>query len=257
MGAWTINLFPIRIIPMTIDRLYSNGPLNEDFQFNERVADVFDDMVSRSVPFYKTVIETTAGLIRHFAAPGSTVYDLGCSTGTTLLTLSTLLADLDLQFIGLDNAPAMIRKARNKASMFRKDDIIEFRRQDITDLKLERADVIICNYTLQFIRPMLRQNFTSSLYSSLAEDGILIISEKVISEHHAINRRFSNLYHEFKLKQGYSELEISAKREALENVLIPFTVQENFDLLHTAGFRSVESFFRWINFISIIAHKNV
>ncbi len=240
---------------MSSDNLYRNGTVQEDFSFNERVADVFDDMLDRSVPFYRTVTETTADLIRRLAAPGNTVYDLGCSTGSTLLELARLLPDMDLRFIGIDNAPAMIDKARRKAGMYSKSSLIEFRNQDITGSDLAGADIIICNYTLQFIRPLLRPAFVSRLYNSLPPGGLLFASEKVISHHSSLNRTSIDLYHDFKRKQGYSELEIAAKREALENILIPFSVQENIDLLSQAGFSPVETFFQWINFVSFVALK--
>ena len=240
---------------MTIDNLYSNGGVTEDFSFNRGVAEVFDDMLDRSIPFYQTVIETTANMIRGLAAPESRVYDLGCSTGSTLLQLSRLLPDMRLHFIGIDNAPAMLDKARRKAAMFCKDSVIEFRNQDITSADLRDADIILCNYTMQFIRPPLRSAFIRRLYENLPNNGMLLLSEKVISHQGRLNRHFIQLYHDFKRKQGYSELEIATKREALENVLIPFSVQENMDLLTENGFSSVETYFRWINFVSFIALK--
>lgn len=240
---------------MSSDQLYSSGEVTEDFSFNEQVAEVFDDMLDRSVPFYRTVIKTAASLIRQLAAPGSTVVDLGCSTGSTLLELSRLLPEMQLRCIGLDNAPAMLDKARRKAAMFSKD--IEFRQQDITslDIQLTGADVILCNYTMQFIRPLLRQEFVARLHAALPAGGMLFLSEKIISSHALLNRKLINIHHEFKREQGYSELEIAAKREALENVLIPFTVEENLSLLRNAGFQWAEMPFRWMNFASFIALK--
>jgi tRNA (cmo5U34)-methyltransferase len=240
---------------MNSDNLYRSGTVDKDFSFNENVAEVFDDMLDRSVPFYQTVIKTTADMIRRLAVPGSTIFDLGCSTGTTLLALSRLLPDMELRFIGIDNAPAMIVKARRKAEMYSKTSVIEFRNQDITCADLSGADIILCNYTLQFIRPLIRSAFVTRLYDFLPADGMLFISEKVISHHSSLNRKFIDIYHTFKRDQGYSELEIAAKREALENVLIPFSVQENINLLTRAGFSPVEPFFQWINFVSFIALK--
>ncbi len=242
---------------MNNDRLYNNGKVTEDFSFNNKVAEVFDDMLDRSVPHYQTVIKATATMIRQLAEPESVIYDLGCSTGSTLLELSRLLSDMHLRFIGLDNAPAMLDKARRKAEMFGKSAIIEFQQQDITnvELVLEGADIILCNYTMQFIRPMLRQDFVNRLAASLPAGGLLFVSEKIISPHSRLNRSFIDLYHDFKRDQGYSELEIAAKREALENVLIPFTPEENISLLKTSGFQEAEMFFRWINFASFVALK--
>ena len=239
------------------DRLYSSGTVSEDFTFNEQVAEVFDDMLDRSVPFYRTVMRATAALIRQLAPPGGTVADLGCSTGTALLELARLLPDMRLRLIGLDRAPAMLDKARRKAEMFCKE--IEFRQQDITapDLaaQIAGADVILCSYTMQFIRPLLRQSFVSSLHEALADGGLLFLNEKIICGHSLLNRKFINIYHDFKREQGYSELEIAAKREALENVLIPFTAEENLGLLRQSGFSHAEVYFRWINFASFLAIK--
>ncbi len=248
---------------MNSDRIYSDGRVTEDFSFNDGVAEVFDDMLDRSVPFYRTVIETTAAMIRHLAKPGGTVVDLGCATGSTLLELSRLLPDMELSFVGMDNAPAMLDKARRKAEMFGKGSVLEFRQQDITDvdlcacLKETGADIIICNYTLQFIRPLLRREFVDRLYAALPAGGMLFLSEKIISGHGCLNRKFINLYHDFKREQGYSELEIAAKREALENVLIPFTAEENIDMLTGSGFSGAEMYFRWINFASFVALKEM
>ena len=244
---------------MNNDRLYRSGKVREDFSFNDQVAEVFDDMLDRSVPHYQTVIRTTADMIRQLAEPESVIYDLGCSTGSTLLELSRLLPEMRLRFIGLDNAPAMLEKAQRKAEMFGKSKLIEFHQQDITSPELPAAladaDIILCNYTLQFIRPMLRQDFINRLATSLPADGILFMSEKVISRQSRLNRTFIDLYHNFKRDQGYSELEIAAKREALENILIPFTPEENISLLTTSGFQEAEMFFRWINFASFVALK--
>ncbi len=240
---------------MTSDRIYSNGKVTEDFHFNEQVAEVFDDMLDRSIPFYKTVIELSAAMIHNLATPGSRVVDLGCSTGTTLLSLSRLLGDMRLHWIGIDNAPAMIDKARRKAEMYGKASIIEFHRDDITQTDIHGADIVICNYTMQFIRPLRRAEFIRRIYRSLAPGGMLLMSEKTISPNRRINRNYIELYYDFKRKQGYSELEIAAKREALENVLIPCSVQENIELLSGAGFSEVDTFFQWVNFASFVALK--
>lgn len=240
---------------MKRDKIFNTNRVQEDFVFNERVAEVFDDMLNRSIPFYDTVIESIISLFKQMIPHGSTVYDLGCSTGSTLLKLASRLSDMNLRFIGVDNSPAMIDKARLKADMFTKSENVLFQECDISKFNLEGAGGIICNYTLQFIRPMLRPEFIKRLYNALCEGGVLIISEKVISHDSRLNREFIEIYHQFKRDRGYSELEIASKREALENVLIPFSIQENKDLLHQAGFISIETFFQWFNFSSFITIK--
>lgn len=241
---------------MTEDNLYGTGRVDEDFSFNDRVAEVFDDMLERSIPFYRTVMDCMAQLLINRLPEGANLYDLGCSTGTTLLELSQRMAAKKIHYIGIDNAPAMVAKARQKSTQYGISDLLQFRLDDITQCPLPGASGIICNYTMQFLRPMTRQAFIERLHRELSADGILILSEKTISTAGQLNRDFIGQYHAFKRLQGYSELEISTKREALENVLVPFSVDENIALLRYAGFEEIEIFFKWFNFTSIIALKH-
>ena len=240
---------------MSRDKLYADGEIKEDFRFNEGVAEVFDDMLSRSVPGYEQVIDMTAQLLSRFLENEDRVYDLGCSTGATLIKLAKKLEPLALHFTGIDNSAAMIAKASLKAEMYSKGEQLKFIEGDILDADLNEAGAIILNYTMQFIRPMQRLDFLKKIYNSLRPGGVLVISEKTISPDPLINRAFIDCYLDFKRSQGYSELEISRKREALENILIPFSMDENIDLLQQAGFLRVEPFCQWFNFISFIAVK--
>ncbi|MDH4321157.1 MAG: carboxy-S-adenosyl-L-methionine synthase CmoA [Desulfobulbaceae bacterium] len=240
---------------MSRDNLYADGEIKEDFRFTEGVAEVFDDMLSRSVPGYAQVIEMSAQLLGRFLKPEERVYDLGCSTGATLLKLAKRLEPLSLHFTGIDNSAPMIAKARRKAEMYGKQEQLTFIENDILDADLPDAGAIILNYTMQFIRPMLRADFLQKICTALRPGGVLIMSEKILSPDPLINRAFIDCYLDFKRSQGYSELEISRKREALENVLIPFTMAENIDLLQRAGFTRVEPFCQWFNFVSILAVK--
>lgn len=239
---------------MNKDSLYKDGETKEDFTFNDQVAEVFDDMVHRSVPLYDTVIDAIVQLLRGKNQEKLTVYDLGCSTGTTLLELSRRLPHTTLQLIGIDSSLSMLNRARTKAAMFSKTDSISFQQGDITRCPLPGADVILCNYILQFTRPLVRHTVVERLFQALPENGLLIVSEKVLAGG-SFNRNFIDIYHNFKRRQGYSELEISAKREALENVLVPFTIEENMQLFKQAGFREVEIFCKWFNFASFVAIK--
>jgi tRNA (cmo5U34)-methyltransferase len=240
---------------MARDTLFEKKASAEKFEFNERVADVFDDMLDRSVPFYKQVIEMTAEILGRSLRAGDTVYDLGCSTGTTLLTLAAKLETENIRFVGIDNSKAMLDKAIRKAEMFSMAGRIDFLEMDITQADLSGAGGIMLNYTLQFINPSIRVQFLKNVYNGLRNNGILVLSEKVVSRDKSFEQQFLDSYHQFKRRKGYSELEIANKREALENVLIPLTVQENCDLLMQAGFSRVEPFFQWFNFVSIIACK--
>lgn len=245
----------IAMPPTPKDTLFNVNQVQEDFVFTERVAQVFDDMLDRSVPFYQEVISAAARLLDIFLAPNDRVIDLGCSTGTTLLQLARLLADRKLRFTGIDNSPAMLEKARLKAEMFSKQDQVSFLVQDIIEIEQPDTGAFLLNYTLQFIRPLRRKEFIHRLFHNLRPGGVLILSEKNISHDPLLNRKYIDIYHRFKLERGYSELEIARKREALENVLIPFSIEENRELLLDAGFTSVETFFQWFNFTSFIAIK--
>jgi tRNA (cmo5U34)-methyltransferase len=241
---------------MSKDTIYKQTANTTDFTFNHQVADVFDDMVNRSVPLYSSVIDSITRLLagRQQKKTPDTVYDLGCSTGTTLLEISRRLSGRQITLIGIDNSPSMIERAKRKVASFSKTEQIVFREGDITATPLPDADIIICNYMLQFVRPVIRQSLINRLYDELSSGGMLIISEKTLAAG-TIGRTFIDIHHEFKREQGYSELEISQKREALENVLIPFTVTENMEILRQAGFAEIEIFSKWFNFASFVAIK--
>ena len=237
------------------DTLFNIKTVEEDFTFNERVVEVFDDMLDRSIPFYRQVIDGQAKLLDDFLEPGDSVYDLGCSTGTTLLELARLLESKKLQFVGIDNSSPMLDKARLKAELYRKQQSLSFLLEDITEFSHADARCIILNYTMQFIRPLQRESFLQRLFHTLRPGGIILISEKVITHDRRLNRAFIDIYHQFKKNRGYSELEIARKREALENVLIPFTIEENKTMLKKSGFKSIETYFQWFNFTALIAIK--
>ena len=227
----------------------------EDFQFSPQVAEVFDDMLYRSVPFYQETIAMAASLLDSFVSPGDVVYDLGCSTGATMIELARRLAHRDLRFVGVDSSAAMVAKASLKAEVYSKTKQLRFIEADILNCPLDAPAAIILHYTLQFIRPLQRPDFIHRLHEALKPGGILLICEKTISHTPAFNRAFIGYYLDFKRRQGYSEIEIAKKREALENVLIPFSAAENVALFREAGFSAVEQFFQWFNFSGFIARK--
>jgi len=237
------------------DSLFQVEEIAEDFVFNERVAQVFDDMLDRSVPFYEEVILSIARIMRSILKDGDSVVDLGCATGSTLMRLSSLLADRDFYYTGIDNSSAMLKKAKSKSEMFSKQENINFIHGNIMELSQPETSAFILNYTLQFIRPLHREKFLGHLFSNLRPGGLCILSEKIISHHSNLNRNFIDIYHNFKQEKGYSELEIAKKREALENVLIPCSLDENRSMLQSAGFVEIEPFFQWFNFVSFLAVK--
>jgi len=237
------------------DTLFQVQEIEEDFEFSDRVVEVFDDMLDRSIPFYKEVILATAGLLDNLLQENDRVVDLGCATGTTLLEFSRLLQKPGIRYLGVDNSKAMLEKARLKAELYSKQKKISFMEEDISKISLPDTGAFILNYTLQFVRPVLRQEFLETLLFNLRPGGVLVLSEKIICHEPLLNRKFIERYHHFKRKKGYSELEIAKKREALENILIPFSIEENKKLLKKAGFQSIETYFQWFNFVSIVAIK--
>jgi tRNA (cmo5U34)-methyltransferase len=117
------------------------------------------------------------------------------------------------------------------------------------------ASVVLLVLTLQFVRPLNRDRLLDDIYRGLRPGGCLILVEKVLGETPLFNRLFIKHYYELKRRNGYSELEIAQKREALENVLVPYRLEENRDLLVRHGFQSIDVFFKWYNFSGLIAVK--
>ena len=227
----------------------------ENFDFGKKTSAVFDDMLHRSVPFYDEMQRMIRELAVEFAVDGTNVYDLGCSTGNTFLGIGNTLSK-NVNLIGIDSSEEMLKKAKTKlkeAGISRKH---EFLCHDLNrGFPVTNASVVIMNLTLQFIRPLYREKAISSIASGLNDGGCLILIEKVLSQHSTLNRLFIKFYYEFKKRNGYSELEISQKREALENVLIPYHFDENRQLLLKNGFSGCDIFFRWYNFCGILAIK--
>ncbi len=227
----------------------------EDFTFNRQVVTVFDDMVTRSVPFYAEIQRMVTELAAEFATPGSSVYDLGCSTGTTLLHLHAALAP-NIRFVGIDQSQDMIDRCRAK---FRSQQLLRAHELHRIDLNggatIENASVVLMILTLQFIRPLHRDQLLGCVYNGLNENGCLILVEKIIGEDSLLNRLYIKYYYDLKRRNGYSETEIAQKREALENVLVPYKLPENREALLHAGFRYVDVFFKWYNFCALVAVK--
>lgn len=244
---------------MNHDKLFQSADKVKDFVFDARVAQVFDDMVSRSVPFYNEIQRIQADIVMDFLPRNSgVVCDLGCSTGTTIEHL-TRHPDCpgDARFIGYDNSEPMLDKARLKLAEQIEAGKISLYCADLSDLpELPSCHVVILNWTLQFVRPIDREDLLKNIYTALRPGGILLLAEKILVNDAALNRLYINHYLKFKTSQsGYTDTENQRKREALENVLIPYRLDENYALLKRAGFKRMETYFQWFNFVCIIAVK--
>ena len=226
-----------------------------DFKFDDGVARVFDDMVSRSVPFYDEIQRMLVELAADFVAPHSKVFDLGCSTGTTLSNLHPHL-DPSVRFVGIDNSEEMLTKCREKLQRDGVDREFDLKCLDLNDgAPIEDASLVMLILTLQFVRPLHRDRLIGDIYRGLRPQGCLLLVEKVLGEESHFNRHFIKYYYEMKRRNGYSDTEIAQKREALENVLIPYQLLENRELLLRTGFRAVDVFFKWYNFCGFVALK--
>ncbi len=240
---------------MPTDQVFQAKTKIEDFRFGADVAAVFDDMLGRSVPFYDEMQRMMTEVAKDFAVPGTNVFDLGCSTGTTLLRLDAQLP-ADIKFIGIDNSDDMLAKCRAKFGSQGLARPYELRSLDLNQgIAIDNASVALMVLTLQFIRPLNRDKLIADVYRGLNPDGCLLLIEKVLGEDSLFNRLFIRYYYDLKRRNGYSELEITQKREALENVLIPYKLLENRELLLRTGFRYVDVFFKWYNFCGMIAVK--
>lgn len=241
------------------DILFSKPDYPLPFEFNQKVADCFDDMALRSIPFYLQVQQMIGELVLRFFQEGSSVYDLGCSTGTSCFLFYQKLLDASCQdFLvhGMDSSSPMIELARGKMQQKNiQDKRLHFSVADILKEDFNRPSVVLLNYTLQFVPPLKREKLIRRIYEALPHKGVLIVSEKLRQKSGLLSQVFLDEYLELKRKNGYSELEIARKREALENVLVPYTLDEDINLFKSGGFQSVEVFFSWFNFSSFLCLK--
>lgn len=237
------------------DSIYATERPREDFVFDEKVAAVFTDMIGRSVPGYATIISMIGVLANRYCSKGSNLYDLGCSLGGATLAMAHHINHRDYQLMAVDNSEAMISRLRSTLDNSDESYPIVLSQADITNIEIRDASVVVLNFTLQFIAPAQREALMRKIYSGMRKGGILILSEKIRLADEDLNTLLIDMYHQFKEAQGYSKLEISQKRSALENVLIPETLAEHKTRLLNAGFHSVDSWFQCFNFASMIAFK--
>jgi tRNA (cmo5U34)-methyltransferase len=240
---------------MARDQIYQRSDKRgQPFRFDADVAAVFDDMARRSIPFYETLHSLAVAIIARQQTSPLEVVDLGCSTGRFLCKLAAAIPAEAAHFTGLDKSPEMIARARQRARTYSASQPVRFVEADVIGYPFAPTRVFCAFYTLQFIPPAQRETFLRQLHTGLRPDGILILAEKTQpSDGHNANL-FNDLYVDFKESKGYSQLEIAAKREALENVLIPSRDDELIPLLKSAGFHRCETFFQYLSFRAIIAH---
>ncbi len=240
-----------------------NESLNKRFCFDEKVAHVFDDMLERSIPYYHEMLDLGAYFIAQNLKeniypkslpkplPKPLIYDLGCSTGNFFIALNQQIQQ-DIELVGIDNSMPMLKKAQEKLKDFNN---VRFECMDFLEVEFKEASAFSLLFVLQFVRPMQREVLLKKIYNSLALNGVLLVGEKTMSEDRILDKQMIELYYLYKQNQGYSHNEIAFKREALENVLVPYSLKENIALLESVGFKHVEAVFKWVNFTLLVARK--
>jgi tRNA (cmo5U34)-methyltransferase len=238
------------------DNIYST-PLNQPglFTFDHNVARVFPDMIRRSVPGYTTIIAMTGLMAGRFAQSGSKIYDLGCSLGASTLAMRQNIVQPDCEIIAVDNSQAMLDRAQSVIDTDSHDVPVSLRCANLQDTVIENASVVVLNFTLQFIEREQRDAVIRTISDGLRPGGIMLLSEKVTFEDPHLDELNIDLHHEFKRANGYSELEIAQKRDAIEHVLLPETLNQHRQRIATAGFSSCDVWFQCFNFASLVALK--
>ncbi|NBI43674.1 carboxy-S-adenosyl-L-methionine synthase CmoA [[Haemophilus] felis] len=241
---------------MSKDTIFS-APIEKlgDFTFDESVAEVFPDMIQRSIPGYSNIITAIGMLAARFVTENSQVYDLGCSRGAATLSVRRNVTANNVKIIGIDNSLPMVERCRQHIQAYQSRVPVEILCDDIRHIEIENASMVILNFTLQFLPPEDRQQLLEKIYQGLNPNGVLVLSEKFRFEDHQVNELLIDLHHQFKRANGYSELEVSQKRTALENVMRPDPISLHKSRLTNIGFSHVELWFQCFNFGSMIAIK--
>lgn len=239
---------------MERDQIYAGGEAGEGpFEFTESVANVFPDMLRRSIPGYAASIQAIGSLAHRFVRPDTRCYDLGCSLGAATLAMRHGIAATGCKIVAVDNAPAMIRRCQETVNKDEGAVPVELVCGDARDVDINNASMVTMNYTLQFLAPGDRQAMIDRIATGMNPGGVLVLSEKVVHDDPVIESTLVELHHEFKRRHAYSELEISRKRAALENVLVPDSIAQHEQRLQQAGFQHIGVWLRYFNFVSMIA----
>lgn len=238
------------------DKLYSQPrEAISGFVFDESVVKVFEDMIGRSVPGYATLLSMLPVLANSFMQPNSRCYDLGCSLGAATLAIQQGVKQAGVEIIALDNSPSMIEKCKSLTSEHRSQAKVTVKLADICESEISAASLVVMNFTLQFVHKEARESLVNKIYSGLNAGGAFVLSEKIKCNNPIEQNRLTSLHHDFKKANGYSDLEISQKRSALETVLIAETAEQHIARLKAAGFSEVLVWFQCFNFVSFLAIK--
>lgn len=238
------------------DKLYADDLGNvAGFRFDDNVAAVFPDMIQRSVPGYSNIIAMTGLIAARHAQDHTRCYDLGCSLGASTFAMASQLGSRPVQFIAVDNSPAMLQRCQQAVSALPEPRDITLLCENLQNVAVTNASVAVLNFTLQFVPLTERDEVIRRIYDGLQPGGALVLSEKIRFENPVMQTLTTELHHAFKMANGYSQLEVSQKRSALENVLVPETLAAHEQRLRCAGFRDFGVWFQCFNFLSLVAIK--
>ncbi|MCF2858222.1 carboxy-S-adenosyl-L-methionine synthase CmoA [Pseudoalteromonas sp. SMS1] len=237
------------------DSIYATEQTVKDFTFDENVVEVFPDMIQRSVPGYATMVNNMGKLAGQFAQSNSNLYDLGCSLGAVTLSMRRSIDKENCQIIAVDNSAPMVERCQLHLKGFKSDVPVHVQLGDINDVNIENASVVAMNFTLQFIPQALRQIVLEKIYAGLKPGGALLLSEKIKGENDVRDNLLIDLHHDFKRQNGYSELEISQKRTAIENIMRTDALSTHLNRLSDVGFSNTQVWYQCFNFCSMIAIK--
>ena len=236
------------------DQLFTAQRTAGDFVFDDSVASVFDDMISRSIPGYRTIISMIGVMANRHCQERTAIYDLGCSLGAASFGMAEQVSCKDYRIHAVDNSPAMISRLQDSLRSSGTPQIVA-QCADIAEVEINNASVVVLNFTLQFVAKASRDALIKQVYEGLRPGGVLIISEKIEFPDPNLNDLFTELYYNFKEQMVYSKMEISQKRTALENVLVPETLDGHRQRLSAAGFSALDVWFQCFNFASLVAVK--
>lgn len=226
----------------------------ETFRFDEAVAKVLPDMLRRSIPGYSALLHMIGVLAGQVVQNKSRVYDLGCSLGAVSLAVRHGIGTRDARLIAVDNSAAMVERCREIMSADSGLCPVDVVQGDIVDFTLDDASLVVLNFTLQFAPPERREQILRRAARALRPGGALVLSEKTTEEDPQLDEFWTKMHDAFRGSNGYSNLEMSRKREALDRVLIPQTTDSYEDMMRRVGLVPVQ-WFRCLHFVSWIGKK--
>ena len=238
------------------DNIYKRSNFNDlPFSFNEEVAEVFEDMIDRSVPGYISSLLFIQHITNNYFQENTNCYDLGCSLGAATESLFKATEGKEVKIIAFDNSSAMIESCKHRYTDQIESGKVQFIEQDITNVEISNASIVVINFVLQFLNMSERISLLERVYEGMISRGMLVLSEKIHFDSEFRTEVISKLHHQFKADNGYTEMEISRKRDALEGVLVTDTETKHLQRLESIGFKKVRKEISNLNFMTLVVEK--